>query len=140
MSVKGEVRFEAGDGVFIAVFGFAAMEALEAHFDEPFAKAIRRVFPQATPEMAADPEKLAALGAQVRVADLGTVFGFALLKHHPQLTHSETVDLIDEIGLPSATKIVADSLRVALGAGGSAGGDGAAAGNPPRRRKPVKTG
>lgn len=140
MSVKGEVRFEAGGGVFIAVFGFAAMAAMEAHFDEPFAKAIRRVFPQATAEIAADPEKLAELGAQVRVADLGAVFGFALLKHHPKLTQDHIDNLIDVIGLPRATQIVADSLRAALGDGNSGGGDGAAAGNPPRRRKPVKTG
>lgn len=140
MSVKGEARFEALGQVFIAAFGFTAMAAMEAHFDEPFAQAIRRVFPEVTPEIAADPEKLASLGASIRMADLGAVFGFALLKHHPDLTRPDIADLIDDLGLARATELVGASLRAAMNDGGSGGGDGAAAENPSLRRKPVKTG
>jgi hypothetical protein len=142
MSVKGEVRFEAAGKVFTAVFGFTAMAAMEAHFDEPFGTAIRRVFPAATPEISADPEKLAALGASIRVTDLGTMFGFSLMKHHGGLTEKAIDDLIDDLGLARATQIVAESLHAAIGDASDdvKGGDGTATENPPPRRRPVKTG
>lgn len=140
MSVTGNIRFEADGATFTAFFGFAAMEAMETHFNAPFNHALRRVFPQATPEVLTDAKALAELGAGIRIKDLGAVFGFALLKHHPGLTSDAIAEIIDDIGIARATEIVGESLRAAIGDPSQNGGDGAAKVNPPRSPRPKRTG
>lgn len=128
---EGLVSFEAAGEKYTAVFGFRAMKAAEAHYGLPFFQAIQKVMPQVSPEDAGDRAKIAAAAAGVNFTDIGTLFGFALLKHHPALTDADIEDLIDEIGLSRTSEIIGKALASALSDDGGEGDAGSPA-NPPR--------
>jgi hypothetical protein len=110
----GLVTFEAGAVKYTAVFGFKAMKAVEAHYDKPFFRAIQAAMPAITPEDAGDKAKIAEASANIKFSDIGALFGFALLRHHPQLNETEVEDLIDEIGLEKASEVIGQALTSAL--------------------------
>jgi hypothetical protein len=126
----GLVSFEAAGEKFTAVFGFKAMKAVEAHYDKPFFKAIQSAMPDIRPEDAGDRAKLAEASANIRISDIGALFGFALLRHH-QLTETEIEDLIDEIGLEKASEVIGQALTAALVKEGDAGSST----HPPKNRR-----
>ncbi|MGE0178988.1 MAG: hypothetical protein AB7O91_04105 [Sphingomonas sp.] len=129
---EGVVRFEAGDARYQAMFGFRAMKEVERHFELPFMEAMQEAMPSLSPADAADKAKVEAAARKVRVGDIGTLFGFALVKYHPALTETQVDDLIDEIGLDRAGEILAEALTAALV---KEGDDGSQAGPQPRRPK-----
>ena len=133
---EGLVTFEADGDKFTAVFGFKAMKAVEVYYDMPFLRAIQSAMPSLTAEDAKDPKKVAEASADVRFSDVGRLFEFALLKHHPDLTEDEIDDLIDEIGLTKAGEIIGASLAAAI----SAEGDDSSGANPRKRSRARKTG
>lgn len=124
---EGIVTFEADGEKFSAVFGFKAMKAVETHYDLPFFRAIQSAMPQIKPEDAEDKAKIAEASADIRFSDVGSLFQFALLKHHPKLTESDVEDLIDEIGLAKASEVIGEALAAAL----STEGDDSSSPNPP---------
>lgn len=129
-SARGTETFEAAGRVYTAVFGFAAMEAIEDHFDLPFFEAIRAAMPELSPEELADPAKARAASMRIRMTHIGALFRFALAKHHPGLTKADVAGLIDEIGLDAASEIVGRVVRAALFTGE---GDDSSPADPPRQ-------
>lgn len=129
---EGAVTFEAAGEKYTAVFGFKAMKAVEAHYEQPFMRAIQSAMPNVRPEDAGDKAKIAEASADIRLTDVGKLFQFALLKHHPDLTESEVDDLIDEIGLERTGEIIGASLSAALV---NEEGDASSPANPPKSRK-----
>jgi hypothetical protein len=127
----GLVTFEAAGEKFTAVFGFKAMKAIEAHYDKPFFKAIQSAMPDIRPEDAGDKAKLAEASANIRFSDIGALFGFALLRHHPDLTEEAIEDLIDDVGLEKASEVIGMALTAALVKEGDAGSST----NPPKGRR-----
>jgi hypothetical protein len=127
----GLVTFEAAGKKFTAVFGFKAMKAVEAHFDKPFFRAIQSAMPDLKPEDAGDKKKIAEASAGIKFSDIGTLFGFALLKHHPDLTETDIEDMIDDIGLETASEVLGQALTAALVKEGDAGSSA----NPPKGRR-----
>lgn len=115
---EGLVTFEAGGKKYTMLFGFRAMKAVEMRYDLPFFEALQRAMPSLSVEDANDPAKVAAAGASIRISDVGTLFGAALLKHHPKLTDDAIEDLIDEIGLAKAGEYLGKSVSAALVEGG----------------------
>lgn len=111
---EGPVTFEAGGEKYTAVFGFRAMKAVETHYELPFMRAIQQAMPNVSPEDATDKAKLAAASADIRLSDVGKLFEFSLLKHHPDLTEAQADDLIDEIGLERVSEIISEALTAAL--------------------------
>jgi hypothetical protein len=132
---EGLVSFEAGGRKYHAIFGFKAMKAVEAHYDQPFLEAIAGTMPDISPEDMADRAKLAAASMKIRLTDVGQMFQFALLKHHPDLTDAETEDVIDTIGMSAVSGVIGEALAAAL----VEADDGSAA-NPPRKPRGGKTG
>jgi hypothetical protein len=110
----GLVSFEAAGVKYTAVFGFKAMKAVEAHYDKPFFRAIQSAMPSISPEDAGNKAKIAEASADIKFSDIGFLFGFALLRHHPQLTEQDIEDLIDEIGLEKASEVIGNALTSAL--------------------------
>lgn len=133
---EGLVTFEAAGEKFTAVFGFKAMKATEARYDLPFLKAIQVAMPSVKPEDAGDKVKVAEAASNIRLADVGTLFQFALLKHHPDLTDADVEDLIDDIGLEAASTIIGEALTAALVKEDDAGSTA----NPPQRSRRKRTG
>lgn len=132
---EGLVTFEAAGEKFTAVFGFKAMKAVEAHYDLPFFRAIQKAMPSISAEDAGNKAKLAEASADLSFSDVGTLFQFSLLKHHPRLTDEQIEDIIDDIGLGRAADIIADALSAALGEG-----DDSSTANPPSKSRAKKTG
>lgn len=110
----GLVTFKSGGEKYTAVFGFKAMKAIEAHYSLPFFKAIQQTMPQLAPEDMADKAKVAAASAEILFTDIGKLFEFALLKHHPDLAEDEIDSLVDELGLERVSEIISESLAAAL--------------------------
>lgn len=110
----GLVAFEAAGEKYTAVFGFKAMKAVEAHYDKPFFRAIQSAMPNLSAEDAGDKAKIAEASADIRFSDIGALFGFALLRHHPSLTETDIEDLIDAIGLEKTSEIIGEALTSAL--------------------------
>ena len=133
---EGLVTFEAGGAKYTAVFGFKAMKATEVHYDKPFFRAIQTAMPSVAPEDAGDKAKVAEAAADIRLSDVGTLFQFALLKHHPELTDADVEELIDDIGLEKASEIIGDALASALVKEDDAGSPV----NPPQKSRKNKTG
>lgn len=133
---EGLVTFEADGDKFTAVFGFKAMKAVETYYDLPFFRAIQSAMPNLSAEDAKDPKKVAEASADVRFSDVGKLFEFALLKHHPDLTEGDIDDLIDEIGLSKVSEIIGASLAAAV----AGEGDDSSDANPPKRSRARKTG
>ena len=127
----GLVTFEAAGEKFTAVFGFKAMKAVEAHYDKPFFHAIQQAMPQISPEDLGDKAKIAEASANIRLTEIGALFGFALLKHHGNLTESDIEDLIDEIGLEETSMIIGNALSAAL----VKEGDDGSTESPPKARR-----
>lgn len=136
MDPEGLVTFEAGGKKFTAVFGFRAMKATEVHYDLPFFRAIQSAMPQVSPEHAGDKAKIAEAAADIRLGDVGRLFQFALLKHHPDMTETEVEDLIDEIGLEKASEVIGEALSASL----AGEDDDSSPANPPTRSRRKKTG
>ena len=133
---EGLVTFEAGGKKYTAVFGFKAMKATEVHYDLPFFRAIQSAMPSVAPEDAGDKAKIAEAAADIRFSDVGSLFQFALLKHHPELTEAEVEDVIDEIGLEKASEVIGEALGAAL----TREGDDGSTANPPPKSRRRKTG
>lgn len=140
MDPEGTISFDAAGTKYTAVFGFRAMKAVEAHYDKPFFQAIQDVMPQVSPEDAGDRAKVAAAAAGLRFTDVGDLFRFALLKHHPDLTGDAVDDLIDEIGLSNVSAVIGRALSAALAQDSDGEGDGGSPGNPRPPRRKGKTG
>lgn len=128
---EGLVTFEAAGKKYTAVFGFRAMKAVETHYDLPFFQAIRSAMPAVDADET-DKAKILAAAASVRFSDLGVLFGFSLLKHHPDLTETAIEDLVDEVGLERVSSIIGQALSAALVKEGDEDSD---ANPPPGRRK-----
>lgn len=127
----GLVTFEAGGKKYTAVFGMKAMKAVETHFDKPFFEALIGIMPGVQPEDLGNKKKLAEASAKIRFADIGAMFGFALLKHHPELTEDDIDNLIDDLGLDKASRIMSSALDAAL----VKEGDEGSSQNPPKGRR-----
>lgn len=134
MNPRGTESFDAAGVRYTAVFGFAAMAAVEAHYDLPFFQAIQRAMPQVRPEDAGDRDAIARAAMGVRISDVGALFGAALLKHHPDLTKDAIADLVDEVGLDKVGSMLGRVLSAAMVKDGEAG-EGPR-GNPPRPKPP----
>lgn len=111
---EGLVSFEAGGAKYTAVFGFRAMKETEVHYDKPFFVAIAAAMPDIVAADMNDAEKVAAAARNIRISDIGTLFRFALVKHHSDLTEADVEDLIDEIGLDAVGGILNRALSAAL--------------------------
>lgn len=131
------VEFKAGGKKRRLYFGIRAEKAVESHYDLPFLKAVQKIMPDLKAEDLADAAKVAEASAGVRFTDIAKLFEFALLKFEPNIAEAEVEDLIDEIGLASATELMGQALNAALGAG--EGGEGAA-GNPRPASQKKRTG
>lgn len=129
---EGLETFEAAGEKFTAVFGFKAMKAVETHFDKPFFMALMSVMPGLSADDANDPAAIARAAANVRIGDVGKLFEFALVKHHPELTEEAIDELIDEIGLNKAGDVVGKCVAAAM----AKGADGKSPANPrsPKRK------
>lgn len=132
---EGLVTFEAAGKRFTAVFGFRAMKAVETYYDLPFFQALQKIMPDLAPEDAKDESKIMAAGASVRVSDVGRLFGFVLLKHHPDLTEDEIDDMIDEVELANVGAIIGSAIASGLVSGKAEKGGGRSTGNPPPSRR-----
>lgn len=126
----GLVTFEAAGKKFTAVFGFKAMKAVEVYYDKPFFRAIQSAMPSISPEDAGDKAKIAEASADIKFSDVGALFGFALLRHHPELTEQDVEDLIDEIGLETAGEVIGNALSAAM----TKEGDDGSSPHPPKAR------
>lgn len=131
------VTFEADGEKFTAVIGFAAERAIEAHYDLPFFRAIQSVMPAISPEDMKDKGKIAEASADIRLTEVGRLFGFSLLKFHRDLTDDDIDDLIDDIGgIAKASEIVGKALTAAM----TKGDDDSSTPNPPRGSRRKRTG
>lgn len=137
MSVRGDVTFEAGGVKYTARCGMLAYEVIEGHYDTSFALALPRLFPDLTPEDQLDREKMMAKMVNVRFSDLGVFFEASLKQHHPGMTHAFVANMIDEIGLPEVSRVVAEAVRAAQDMYAEAGGG--ADTHPPKVRPKKKT-
>lgn len=134
---EGVVSFEAAGGRYTAVFGFRAMKAVELHYDLPFFEALQRAMPSLQPEDTDDPAKVARAGASVRITDIGRLFEFALLKHHPGIDEDAVDEIVEAIGLERCGAILGEAIAAALTKdepGPESGAGDGAGGNAPRPR------
>ena len=127
----GLVTFEAAGKKYTAVFGMKAMKAAEAHYDKPFFIALQSALPNLKAEDLGDKKKIAEASLSIRFTDVCALFGFGLLKHHPELTEDDIENLIDELELDAATQILMDAIGAALVKEGDAGSSR----NPPKARR-----
>lgn len=111
---EGLVTFEAEGAKYTAIFGFKAMKAVETYYDQPFFRAIQSVMPSLSAEDAGDKAKIAEASADLRFTDIGKLFEFALLKHHPELTETDIEELIDSLTLGKTSGVIGDALAAAL--------------------------
>jgi hypothetical protein len=132
---EGIVSFKAGTKTYRLYFGMRAMKEIELHYDKPFGRAVQGVMPALSPEDLADPAKVAAASADIRVSDVAKLFEFALLKHHPDLDEAKVDDLIDDLGLEEAGALLGNALTAAMT---KEAGEPSA--NPPQASRKRKTG
>lgn len=132
---EGTVTFEYDGKTYTAFFGFRAMKSVETHYDLPFFQALQKAMPSLRPEDADDAEKVAAAGASIRMTEIGRLFQFALLKHHPDITEDDIEDMIDDLGFERAGAILGDAVAAAVS---KEGGEDPVANPLSRRRR--KTG
>lgn len=118
---EGVVAFTADGKTYTAFFGFRAMKAVEAHYDLPFFQALQQAMPSLSPEDANDKAKVAAAGASVRITEVGRLFQFALLKHHPDVTEETVENLIDGMGFEAVARVLGNAVAAAVAQEGDEG-------------------
>lgn len=134
---EGVVEFKAGGKKYRLFFGMRARKAVECYYDLPFFRALQRAMPQLSAEDMKDPKKVAEASADIRLTDIGKLFEFAFLKHHPDIDEAEVDDLIDELGLARASQLLTEALTAAMV---EEDGSGAAENPRPRASPKKKTG
>jgi hypothetical protein len=132
---EGVVEFKSGGKKYRLYFGMRAMKEIELHYDKPFGRAVQGVMPALSAEDLADPAKVAAASADIRVSDVAKLFEFALLKHHPTLDEDAVNDLMDDLGLEEAGSLLGDALTAAM-----VKEAGESSQNPPQASRKRKTG
>lgn len=128
---EGLVSFEHEGERYTAYFGFRAMKAVERHYELPFMEALQRAMPQLSADAAGDKAKIAEAAASIRLTEIGRLFEFALLKHHPKVSEDDVEAMIDGLGFGRVSAIIAEAISAAL----VQEGEGEAAANPPRGRR-----
>jgi hypothetical protein len=132
---EGIVRCSVGEGAeareYKLHFGFRAQKETEQKFDKPFVQAIEQLLPALQEGEEGDAARAHAEFTKVSYTDLGTLFGFALLKHHGEVGDDEIEDIIDEIGTMGAIALLMRSIQAAMMKGAKEAG--ATAGADPRR-------
>lgn len=93
---RGEVSFEADGKTWTLSFGTNAICGLEAEMDKP-AGAI-----------------FASLDGSVDFRTFRSVFRAGLARHHKGLKLDEAGDLIDEVGLSEAARLVGESVKASM--------------------------
>lgn len=131
---KGEIRFDALGKSWLMMFGFNAICALEAQFDQPFAVIWERVFPNVHGVDLNDPEAAAAAIAEasrtLRMTDVRSLFLAALQEHQPEATDQEAGAIIGELGVQEAMILLREAITVGMKQGGDASPE-----NPRKGRK-----
>ena len=94
---RGEASFEAGGARWTMRFGNREFCALEEHFGCPWAEVARRLD-----------------GEGFRFGAFREVVRIGLSRAHPQLTSDQVSDLIDELGLAEATRMVGACIQAAM--------------------------
>lgn len=134
---EGIVSFDAGDERYRLYFGIRAMKEIERYYDKPFMRAIQSVMPQLSAADMANKAKLAEASADIRLGNVAKLFEFGLVKHHPDIAETDADELIDMIGLSTASELLGEALAASLGSGE---GDAEATENPPKASRKSKTG
>lgn len=134
---EGIVSFDADGSTYRLFFGMRAMKDIERHYEKPFMRAIQAVMPQLDAADLGDKAKIAEASADIRLGDVGKLFEFGLVKHHPDLGEAGSEDLIDSIGLSQASELLGEALAASLGTGEAAE---SAPENPPKASRKGKTG
>jgi hypothetical protein len=111
---EGFVTFQSGGKTYTAFFGFRAMKAVESHYELPFFQALQQAMPALRPEDADDPKKIAEAGATIRMTEVGRLFQFALLKHHPDVSEDDIEEMIDSLGFEEVGRILGDAVASAV--------------------------
>ncbi len=80
---------------------------------------------------------MAEASADIVLGDVARLFGFGLVKYHPDLAENDADDIIDAMGLSKASELLGEALAATLGAGEA---DAETMENPPKASRKSKTG
>lgn len=98
---RGEVAFTANGKMWTLKFGANAFATMERRFGVKLAK-------------------LGDILADVGAADLISLVAIGLKKYHPEITEDAAGDLIDDIGLIEAGKLIGEAINLAVPTGEAA--------------------
>lgn len=132
MAAIDEKRFEALGQEWVARFDFNSICELEDRTGQSFFALVAPFLSGLDARDQGDPGKVMAAARAIRFKDMRLVMHQALLAQHPEVTITDTGEIIGSIGLESAMEVVAWAIM--KGMPSKKEGAKSGAGNPPEGR------